>query len=432
MKLAVFIGFLEGKLKEQKELAVSPLTSQRDEYLINMEVQLTFKELQSTIDQLRASGEDKEMTADHAKIFTDFLEKRWERIKNTDAIYNIALRNSPANLLCRQAALFLAGEKALVKNKNYLALLMPTVKSWRNARTGHEYANLYMHNFLLTDDNHYPIEIGYLVEDIKENRLSISHKEGEAGVRLTVSEAERVMNHTSAVSAYYASMKKLLRNKDYNQDEISSIKLKLRESLSTEDYERNTIRSTYGNAGYSLLKSNLFKRVDDLFLNREQLFDLLSSSIMPEAKWKEFVASISSPVLAKLINNGSSLEYTVQSDALYSGDDKHDKAVLFCLACAYWRERDQKGNYTSISGFLFGYDKVTKKNAVDVIIDFLVSDKPIGEWKSFVGLNHKDLSGAINDGTVGHISKHIEAIEEKKRALQNQAVATNKPAMVKK
>jgi len=428
MKLAVFIGYLQSKLEEQMTRAVSPQTSQRDEYFINLEVQLTFREFQSAIDQLKVFGTDKEMTADHAKILTDFLEKRWERIKSTDAMYNISLK-SPANLLCRQAARFLADEKDLVKNKIYLALLMPTVKSWRNARTGHEYASLYMHNFLLTDDNQYPIEIGYLVEDIKENRLSISHKEGDAGVRLSPSEAERVMSHTTAIIQYYAAMKKLLRNKDYNQEEISATKLQIREVLSTEAYDRNTIRSSYGNAGYNLLKANLLKRVDDLFENREQLFDLLSSSGIPETKWKDFLATISTPVLAKLINNGSSLEYTVQSNALYSGSDKHDKAVLFCLACAYWRERDQKGNYTSLSGYFFGFNKLTKKNAVDVIIDFLTSDKRIGEWKSYVEEKHKELSGAINDGTVGHISRHIEAIEEKKQALQSQAVASLKPAM---
>ncbi len=428
MKLAVLIGYLQSKLEEQKAQAVLPQTGQRDEYFINLEAQLTFKEFQSVIDQLTACGVEKEMTVDHAKILADFLEKRWERIKSTDAIYNIALR-SPANLLCRQAAKFLADEKELVKNKNYLALLMPTVKSWRNARSGHELANLYMHNFLLTDDNQYPIEVGYSIESLKDSRLAISHQEGNSGVRLTASEADRVMNHSTPVIRYYETIKKLLRNVDGNQDQLNKEKLKLREALSNESYERNTIHCSYGNAGHNLLKANLLKRVNDLFANREQLFDFMSSGIIHESKWKEFLSGLSSPVLAKLINNGSSLEYTVQSDALYSGSDKHDRAVLFCLACAYWRERETKGNYTSISGYFFGFDKNTKKNAVDVITEFLTSDKSLGEWKAYVQEKHKELSGAINDGTVGHISKHIEAIEEKKLALQKQSGVNLKSAM---
>ena len=434
MKLLLLIESFKDGLQKQREQAKQPSAqdaTQRDTYYFHLETQLTFTEFQTVINQLIAFGADTEMTADHLKIVTDFFEKRWDRIKNTDAIYNIAIQN-PANQLCLEAADFVFKHKTNEfvqdeKWKNHLALLMPTVKSWRDYRSKDDLSRLLLHNFILSDDNQHCIRVAYLVDKI-DNRgnLLLSQEVGESERKVIGPERARVLGHSAPVRAYYNNMKRLLKDPEANKKTIEREKNTIRTQLKDDNYAKHSIDATYGEAGYALLESNLLKSVNELFITREQLFDYMSSTRVKQKDWKSFVSSINDEALVKLINNGTSLKYTVQSEAMYNGHQNHDRAVLFCLAEAYWRERAKHGEYIGWTGRVFGYAKSVKQGAIDVIQGFLIGGQKLGEWEKFVEDNHKALSGAIKDGTVGYISAHIKAIEDKQK-VASQDVVDNKP-----
>src|SRR3990167_11504330 len=272
MKLSVLIGLLESNLQKHKEHAPTPQASnlaQRETYFINLETQLKLRQMEAVIGQLKQFESDADITANHTKIITDFLKMRWDRIKNTNAIYSIEL-NSQSNELCMKIAVFLAKYLSqLVDGKNHFALMMPTVKSWSSSRTGlHDIDTKYPHNFLITHDNQFCIEIGYLKEALKGGNLVLSHKEGGNERQLSDAEVSRVREHSKVVSDYYEALTKLLRQVGHNGNTIADKKLVLRDALSKSDYGKHGIGSTYKEKGQDLLRNNLLQHVNELFATK--------------------------------------------------------------------------------------------------------------------------------------------------------------------
>lgn len=413
MKLSVLIGLLESNLQKHKEHSPAPQAgnvAQRETYYIYLETQLTLRQMQAVIDQLKQFGGDTDITSTHTKLITDFLKTRWDRVKNTNAIYSIELQ-SRGNLVCIEAAEFLAKHlKDVVGNRSHFALLMPTVKSWRSSRVGiHDIDMKYLHNFLLTDDNRYCIEIGFLKESLKNGKLVLSHKEDGTERSLSEKEIRRVCEHSKVVEEYYQAIKPLLRDAKYHNTEIGNKKLDLRDALSKPDYAKYGLGSTYGVEGQELLRANLLQNVDELFATSDQLYDYMAEKSKP-SEWDRFLNSLSTEALSALVKNGGSLKDAVKSANTSNHQEHYVRAAAFCLVETYLRERQKQGLFTSYPAYIHrqAYDKPTKEHAVQAIKEFLVN-KPLAGWDEFVKSQDELLAGAIKDGTVGSIGGLIQS-----------------------
>lgn len=453
MQLESLILHLQEKLNEHRSNAQKPQANplQMGTYYLNLEADYTFRQLEQVISQLKGSSGTyngkTEITSDHVNIIIAFFAKRWERIKNTDAIYSIDLFSS-ANKLCRELANYLSVQlRKLSGEKNENALLMPTVKSWRNP--GHASSDMSVispHRFLPTDDNLYCIELLHSTESLGlSGQLVLSHREhGNKFRELTsrprdkengpeVYEFDRVYNHSKLVTEYYNKVKPMLRNLDANKKNIEALKIQLRDALMRDDYVKysNTITASYGIPGEDLLKANLLKEIKNgLFADREQLFDYMAGKV-PPPEWYEFLKKfeLDKPEefekFRALICENDSIKTIVRSTAMLNQTYSHDMAAALCKAVAYINIREPLGKYSTLSGWFAGDSLEAKRPAIDAIIQGITENRHKGDWDNYASHHSASVARAMGRGKVGSIFAQVKEIEARKQATDK---ASNKPA----
>jgi hypothetical protein len=415
MELGLLIGHVKTKLAEYKKLLVKPHTSQGEAYYHNLEAQLSFFDFEEVIKSLEKLDPKIEATKEHVESITKFFETRWNTLlKNTDAMYLIDTLN-PMNRCCVIIAKYLAEQTDLVSPRNFLSLLMPTVISWYNERSHHDLSMRFMHNFILNDSNTRPIELDYLIEKLdRRNRLILSHVVDGKEVELTTNESARVYEHSKAVTNYY---KAFMCDKPEKDALVKNTRNVLITSLRDKDYAGQRAESSYGYEGRHQLMSNLLLRANNLFQTREQLFDYMAAKV-DRKNWKSFIAKLTNDTTYLNLfmvdgkELGESLEIITNSKDTFIESSIYDRAVFFCLIEAYWRDRKEKPEFTSmVSGRLFGWPKTDKQSAKDMMQSVLAED-----GKSFPDIveasNHSDVrvAGAMADGSLGVIYQRMQAI----------------------
>lgn len=451
MQLESLILHLQEKLNEHRSNAQKPqaVDLQRRTYYLNLEADYTFRQLEKVIAELKGNSATyngkTEITADHVKIITKFLAARWDRIKGTDAIYSISVLNS-ANVLCRELANYLSVQlRKLSGEKNENALLMPTIKSWKNP--GHRSADMSVmspHRFLPTDDNLYCMQILHARETLGSNDIELWNRENsEHHRKLTPAEFKRVYNHSMPVKKYYDEVKALLQRYHQStcQKDIDAANVKLQDDLMRDDYIKNmsTITATYGIPGEDLLKENLLKEIKNgLFADREQLFDYMAGKV-EQSKWYDFLKKfgIEKPVSADkqevneefekfraLICEGEDIKTTLRSTSMYNQNYLHDMSVVLCKAITYINIREPQGEAGFISSLLGGDKLSAKRQAIDEIKHAVLDNRHKGDWDDYASRHAPDVTRAMTRGKVGYIFAQAKEIEARKLAEKS----VNKPA----
>jgi hypothetical protein len=285
--------------------------------------------------------------------------------------------------------------------------------------------------YILTDDNAYPIEVLECLKYAEGHkgafRRTCNTKVNEVNTRLDLNKNEinRITNHSIAAANYY---RLILESGQYNADlskELTDARRNLAKELLSDTYE---VTASFGKDGDELLRRRLLENRDDLFADREHLVTYMAKHLKRE-EWKIFLRGFKTG-LGKILLGDDSFRNILNSESPYNGEDAHDRAVLFCMAEHYRQERDQGGMFMSIFARLTGYawSKQDKEYAVEILEDFLVSNRALTELKNYIEVRIQDkvqqdkVTGALYErnsrlkdvvdrvGTVGtQVAEHHQA-----------------------
>ncbi len=225
---------------------------------VDREYDITVAEFKKLHSQVILKDKDKEdideLSSKDITAFTEWLAKRWERIRGTDLVYPHAptLR---ANKLCivvakhicqQQSPSLTNGEKVFL----FYSLLMPTV--YLHGLSGIDFYSLALHEFILTDNDQDFIPLQKVLDDLGEGKVKSlfaydqTAKDGMRG--LSESEQKRFIEHSDETNTYYqaASLSVLDKNESTNE------KNKYRDVMKREGGVE--VFASYGEAGRQKLK----------------------------------------------------------------------------------------------------------------------------------------------------------------------------------
>lgn len=379
MHLKTFVKGLQEDLERLKKNK-----SDSSNLLIDFESQLTIRQLESLLAQYAQSEDDVSLSPKALKPFVDFLSKRWDRIKDTDAI-PMHNPNTLATRICWSLATHLGVELTI----NPIKLLIPTLKVSESDITNSKFSDLKFQEYILSDANDYPVEVTACLNYAAINRGAFKTTCRVGGDRrdLTPTELARVKDHSVLAQNYH---KDILANKFENNDQqLKDSKVKLSDGIIKDTY---SVQATYGAVGEKTLEERLVANRDVLFANREQLISYMTSRLKP-TDWDPFLSGFKPNQLAKLLIDTDTFKNVVTAKSSYNADVAHDKAVLFCMLDHYWRERDsQNSEYSSFVGRVsgMGWGKSDKEVGVKVLKEFLVSKRDLSELGNFLDLKMKD------------------------------------------
>jgi len=411
------------------------------------------KYLQPSID---AQPADQPVSVDHVAIIVNYLEFRWQLIKNNDEQYLIH-HTCPVNLLCDDLAFTLVKNK-LAGGLNKHELLMPTVSKWFNPVSNHHLQDYYWHNMLLTDEasdgSHRVMELGYVNPGVNQKgELELTCELDGVAEVLSPDEKQRVHAHSGVIQRYQDFYVKKMTDSHRSlakSKQEEKLEDDLHKAFRDPQYSNQVVGSTYGEAGLNLLKRNLLQNVKRLFISREQLFDYMSAKVAPE-KWSDFLdpekmnadmffnLMVSKEVNTPELNAKSKrdkLEHalTVGAEAFAkAGKGVYQDVVFFCLVSACWQVRDENKNaHTSLLGIFCGWDKASKQAAVEEMKKILMHKPPYDDKANVDKFLDPDVYSARNEGILGMIFQLM--CKRMKPELKDERVnnAGGKPVMVTK
>lgn len=406
MELVLLVKQIRAHLNDYKKLLITPHSSQGKSYAHNWEAQLSFDMLESAIKQLEAENQEQEVTPQHVKIITDFFENRWNNlIINTPVIYTSDAK-SPINACCILIAKYLAEQTKLVAPKNYLNLLMPTLISCYSESSRYDLSTKYLHTFIPSGNNQFLIEIAHVYDHANlRNNLVLGVALNGKEVELTASEVERVRKHSQATVRYYDAF---LSKKSDRAERLKEANELLLTVLRDENYGGLKVEYSYGEEGEALLLARLLNHVNKLFKTREQLVDYIAGKL-DRSEWLGFIDKIDKKVLIQLFtiagkNIFESITEIIHTPSTFTQINIYNRAVLFCLIEAYWCDRKDKGEHTSISGRFFGWPKSVKEPAKNALLGYLIDDGKSGaDLLLALDTLTTSLAGAMKEGTLGAI-----------------------------
>lgn len=428
--------------KVLEKLNSLPAEDPRISTLVRFKSQIVVVQLKEFLENFANSG--KEATLETVQPFCQFLQNLWQGslnndkgIRDTDAMY----LHSPLTQ-ASQICMALAKQLAPIVDEIPYKLLMPTLKVHEFEIKEREFSDLNPHEFVLDDQDQYPIEIFKCLELAKYKKGNLYHTCLIAGKEKLLSETEmsRVIDHSQAAKDYYNE----IRNHRVNVNPLKRKEKKLREALKEDDYN---VTVSYGEEGDRRLLFNICDDIENqktlitallpfpqadwrIFLdlindhygeqdknnvllillectkNKNQLFEVLKK--LPLVEWKAFLKKISKENLAKIILNWDdmseqdlakkildrniwypALQKALQEKNSYTGDELHDKAVLSCINELYNRLRSLQPNYTStlgwladiskLSGLVGVADKKKRESESFTFQNFLVSDAKLSD-----------------------------------------------------
>lgn len=334
-----------------RELSNKPRQVIKDENsLLYLESQLTFDELKKLFAKFTKSNH--EINAQNVKPFCEFLTNRWERIKNTNAIYSHNY-NSNVSIVCLKLAEVLSG---ITKDPVY-KLLMPTLHVSEDF--GYE-----LNRYVMSDDNSTMIDVLQCLEKAhiefeknKEVKLLHTHPINDGECLLSESEKERLLDYSYKASRYYDDM--ITKKLSHLEKDKNNLKKSMGKNVS----------SSYGESGWQLLAANLFDHIQ----NREQLITTLMK--YPRAAWEKVLTHIEPEKLTRIVLEGRALVTVLQDKQSYNGNEAHDRIMLFLIIDNYRKGLKARSlEYTGYLRSLTGYSKEQKLDASLILYNFLRSD----------------------------------------------------------
>lgn len=469
------LKFFYKKLKKEcvEPVPGDPLQKQNGTLLQNFEDQLAFKDFAALIEKLSAY-QGMEVNIDIVNMLRDFIDKRENEMVQDTNVSPFVKINTPSNQLVAFIAVYLCTYLSDVvgKNVNPLSIIKSKVQSWDNPETGMEYSLDYIHQLMVTDDNRHVLHVGFLKEGFvtkKDNKVVVldlaSFKSAAIYLyyvaenvkrNLTGPENARAYGHSQTVKKYFDTLLAHLKNpKLVSTEHVENERKLMRAELNRKDFPAITMR--YENEirenaspilrGDDLLRNNLLKRKNDLFANRDQFIGYMAYEIMhPGNEWEAFASTMSHSALNKLIfgkwvevkDKGrvfefgkstltqAEIQYEVKNiNTLLTGDNRHDRAVLYCAALAYKRWRESQGDKLSMWGRC---DKSSKLRGLDKLLDAIATGMKSDKWDDLVRKFDKDTAEALNDGTVCYLVTYMKNVADK-QAEDEKVLSVPKSAM---
>lgn len=396
------IGALQDTLDiYKKKMPVPRPAEERQDvnYLIALEAQYAYKQFERMLEKMRRI-EGNDVTDSHVNLLKEYLAEREQMIMKTPADY-FSTPKSDANEFCLEVAGVVGrfAKHAGISCPKSRPMVMPSIESWVGGVTQrHLDEGIPLHGLQRTDNGRNLIEVGKVVQryymghrrEFKTSHLPLGEER-----ELSVTEIYRITNHS-------ALAKKLLdkKNPDYSERDAFST------AIESDDY---MVTAKFAN-GYTDLKASLLELKTDLFTDREQLFEYMAHKVTRD-DWNKFLnimaghdgnnlenakqsgeLSDAEKEFLKLVNPEGGISSAVVNSGIYNGNLRHDVAVLFCLAKAHLINRVLHGNHTGWLGFLGGYDKDTKLDALDILMEYLISTKDVEHLKPWEDYLQNDLS----------------------------------------
>lgn len=399
MELRSLVSDIKDKVNKLRESVRKPVVGKYDaNFDCDLEAQKTFNEIDAIISELESFDQNQKVTTNHAKILTDFLAKRWGRIKNTDLIYPINSEHCVSEL-CIYIAKYLELHQELTTAPNYLAMLMPGFNSWHNDLSHTDLSTLFLHAFIPNDQNTLCFQIGYLdlnMDELTNTQLEMNMMVGDVRVKLTPAEFNRVYHHSPVVSDYYDLMKNVyqrqvdMMRKGCPKDEINAFmrsqngainaaREKLMIAQRTKNYGNRSVRSSYGNEGRETLKNNLLKDIINLFKTREEVFTFMAERLKPH-QWNDFYVKMNdNEKFTALIMPHTNINDAAAVKSMFGTNCDYNRAVAYSLVEAYSRVRLVEGEYTSLVGWVGSFfkrvfPKEIKERVIEILKNYLVGD----------------------------------------------------------
>jgi hypothetical protein len=361
--------------------------------LLYSEAQLTKGELKKILRKYAESN--LEATSENLSPFVTFLSQRWDRIKNTDAIYAHNYQ-SHTNQICISVAEILAQ----FTSKPVIQLLMPTLKSNYDDR---------LDSMIMSDNNATCIDVLRCVKTSTGNNV-LKHTHPVEGMGSLLSEAEknRVANYLPIIKTYQDLKQNFYQNPLSRQAEtrFKKIENKLTKEVGSRILSTNKKPlATYGKTGWNLLEKNMYADM----MNREQLVDTLLK--LKPSDWEKFLTHFNSEDLRKIVLEDKTLLHVALDTHSYQGQDEHDRAVAFLLIDNYRNALVKRNeDYTGWFGSWTGYSKEQKMDAVIVVYDYLRrdADAPLANLRSYLKEEGCRLRlGPLMSNTLGKLVNQI-------------------------
>lgn len=176
-------------------------------------------------------------------------------------------------------------------------------------------------------------------------------------------------------------------------------------------------------SGYKDLKTRLVKRAGiRAFADRDHLIDHIATKVA-RSEWDEFIGVLMqeeklhaeglspeqvkeyqekclSPFKSFALPEGD-LVSAARNASLYDGNLRHDYAAIYLLAKLYSVDRSLQAETTGFFGKWTGYDRGTKLNALDVLMDYLASADKVEDLKPWADYLEQNLAVFVEQ-TMAH------------------------------
>lgn len=341
----------------------------------------------------RKEYSEDEVTLETLRPFCELLERHWQYIKNTNGVYCVYPENG-----ANQACMILANELAPHVHKHPLELLIPTLK---------EIVDLLPHQFVLSDNNEYPIDVSKCLDKAKENNTIVLYHTctDRSGIPLSETERNRVINHSKdKYSLYYydAICYRFNRKMDITAH-LERSRQELFNAIKTREYK---IKELYGEEGNQCSMANLLRDDKNRFIMRHELISMMTNRLSKD-EWQRCVDYISLDDLNQIIinnsfNNGGYLENLLKKNTLKYDEEIYNRALIFCLLELYERQRNGEPEYKTLHGRYIGfyapwftgcYPKSHELDVARMLKVFVISDRALSELSTCLqkeGLEDRD------------------------------------------
>lgn len=351
---------------------------------------------QSLINFLNDFSNTPEEAFNHQKIlqcFCDFLSDRWLGIRHTDSAYPYQ-QGTRANRAYLIFAEHIAHYFLPYFTLRSYDLVMPSVASGVYKLSRRHLNDFCWHEFIISDDGT-PIEIEKCLEDALWNRTSFLAHTGLDSKPLNDQESNRVIHHSEETENYYQAMQFYFQS-GIDKD-LNVARKRLHEALQENDLY--VVKSNHGIEG----QKKLFKYILSYIKDKNEFTELMTRGI-PANEWHEWMQCIHKEDLVNFfLNEENSFINTVQRKQNYTGDEKHDRAILYCLSEIYRREKSNlESTSTGMIGYFScfnkeyigeyrkyvgGYTNAEKQAAVTLYQAFLRSQLPLNAFETFLDQN---------------------------------------------
>lgn len=401
--------------------SVAPDGQSEIEPELKLESYLSCQQLKLILKNLNKNNLDLPINEDNLRPLILFVKERGKNIKKTDAIYCFQ-PDTAINLICVKIANIISA----VNEKHPYNLLMPFLPDANTHRLGERFLGSFSFTEFILDAEDRPISVLdtlFLNDNICQFQSQWSHQAlvEETSVQLEAfphgnfqkfldsSTAERLVFHSRPVREFRADILQ-----DVFLTHVEKSKIKLQEAYHHFD-DKIKVTASYGEEGLERLRDLFFEKIFErnefvqslsealpylidqrIFLSRTDINDLfrINLSVQHEPDIKELTGQMKNKFYEgaekKLFAFLNSLKVTDIPNAA------HARSLLLVFCEIYKRIRCALPEYTSTTGYYLGswmpctatYSKEKKLASLEVLVDFLISGKPLEQLEEYLKVNH--------------------------------------------